>query len=134
MSVAGRILLGAGIVAGLIVMAPFALLASGAYRLMYIPAESMMPTFDVGDKLVMRAVAHNTTTNGGKAEVFFQTDETARASDSRRHIDLPAGASVAIDIPIEIVAAGNAQWKWGIKCGDNSDAVEAEIHIANPAP
>ena len=54
MSVTARILIGAGIVAGLIILSPFALLASGAYRLMYVPAESMMPTFDVGDKFVVR--------------------------------------------------------------------------------
>ncbi|MGZ5025006.1 MAG: alpha-2-macroglobulin family protein, partial [Chthoniobacterales bacterium] len=100
-----------------------------------IMIESAMPAFaNMGDKLVMRAVAHNTTANGGKAQVYFQADETARVSNSQREIDLPAGATVAIDIPLEIVAAGNAHWKWGIKCGDNSDAVEAEIHIANPAP
>src|SRR6195952_528387 len=54
MSITGRILLGVGIVAGLIVITPFALLASGAYKLYYIPAESMLPTFDVGDKIVTR--------------------------------------------------------------------------------
>ena len=83
-----------------------------------IMIESAMPSFaNIGDKLIMRAVAHNTTTSGGKAEVYFQTDATARAADARRQIDLPAGATVAIDIPIEVVAAGDAHWKWGIKCG-----------------
>jgi signal peptidase I len=57
MSVTARILLGAGIVVALIILAPFALLASGAYRLMYVPAESMLPTFEVGDKFVVRMSA-----------------------------------------------------------------------------
>jgi signal peptidase I len=54
MSVTGRVLLGALVVLGLVLIAPFVLLASGAFRLMYMPAESMMPTFDVGDKFVVR--------------------------------------------------------------------------------
>jgi len=54
MNVTGRILLGAGIVAGLILIAPFALLASGAYKTFHIPAESMRPTLDVGDMIVAR--------------------------------------------------------------------------------
>lgn len=57
MSIAGRILVGAGILAALIVIAPFALLATGTYRLFYIPSEAMRPTFDVGDKIVTRMSA-----------------------------------------------------------------------------
>jgi signal peptidase I len=54
MSMTSRILLGAGIVFGLIIIAPFGLLASGTYRLFYIPSETMRPTLDVGDKIVAR--------------------------------------------------------------------------------
>ncbi len=97
--------------------------------------ESAMPAFaNLGDKLVMRAVAHNTTSNSGKAEVYFIADATARAGETQRLIDLPANGSVAIDLPLEIVGTGTAKWKWAIKFGDNSDAVEAQIHLGNPAP
>jgi signal peptidase I len=52
MSKAWRILFGAGIVLGLIILAPFGLLATGTYRLFYIPSEAMRPTLEVGDKIV----------------------------------------------------------------------------------
>ena len=54
MSATRRVLFGAGIVLGLVILAPFGLLASGAYKLFYIPSEAMRPTLDVGDKIVAR--------------------------------------------------------------------------------
>jgi signal peptidase I len=53
-SVNGRVLLGVAFVLGIIVLAPFAMLATGVYRLFHIPSESMMPTFQVGDRFVAR--------------------------------------------------------------------------------
>ena len=57
MSVKARILVGIVIVVGLVLLAPFSLLVSGAYRLMYIPSEAMMPTFRVGDSFLVRMSA-----------------------------------------------------------------------------
>jgi signal peptidase I len=54
MSLTGRILLGVAVVLALAALSPFALLASGLYKTFYIPAESMTPTFEVGDGLVAR--------------------------------------------------------------------------------
>jgi signal peptidase I len=54
MSVAVRVLIGVGIFVGLALIVPFALLATGVYRLMYIPSEAMMPTFAVGDRFLAR--------------------------------------------------------------------------------
>ncbi|MDQ6622836.1 MAG: hypothetical protein M3Y86_05050, partial [Verrucomicrobiota bacterium] len=106
-----------------------------------IMIESSIPAFaHVGDKLVMRAVAHNTTNVNGRAEVELRIDASARAATARQQIDLPAQTSRAIDIPIEIVAAGEASWSWSIRFNgaDGSpelrDAVEAQIKIENPAP
>lgn len=100
-----------------------------------IMIESAMPAFaNVGDQLTMRAIAHNTTNNGGKAEIYFQADETVRVPETRKQINLPAGGSVPIDIPVEVIATGTAHWKWALKSGDYTDAVEAEIHIGHPAP
>src|SRR3954469_1263785 len=82
----------------------------------------------------MRAFAHNTTDAGGAADVRFEVDETARAAEQTRRIDLPAHGTVAIDIPIEVVGAGLAHWRWAITSGDNSDAVEATINVRDPAP
>ena len=57
MSVRARVLIGLFILLGLIVIAPFALLVSGAYRNFYIPSEAMLPTLAVGDRFVARMSA-----------------------------------------------------------------------------
>ncbi|MFL6540644.1 MAG: alpha-2-macroglobulin family protein, partial [Chthoniobacterales bacterium] len=81
-----------------------------------IMIESAMPAFaNVGDKIIMRAVAHNTTDTGGRAEIELRLDSTARAGTARQLIDLPANATRAIDIPIEVVTPGAAKWSWSIR-------------------
>ncbi|HEV2816534.1 MAG TPA: signal peptidase I [Allosphingosinicella sp.] len=64
MTLAGRILAGAGIIAALVLAAPFALLLGGAYKMMYMPAESMAPTLEVGDRFVARMNAPATLERG----------------------------------------------------------------------
>ncbi len=77
--------------------------------------ESALPAFaNKGDRLTLRAVAHNTTAVGGKAEVQLFLDETARATgETRRELDLPAGGSVAVDFPVEIVGTGRGALEVG---------------------
>jgi len=106
-----------------------------------IMIESAMPAFaNVGDKLVLRAVVHNTTDTGGKAEIQLNLDGTARAGETKRQIDLPPHASVPIDLPTEIIATGRASWSWSVKFNGASgtselgDAVQAFINIGHPAP
>ncbi|MFN2507584.1 MAG: alpha-2-macroglobulin, partial [Chthoniobacterales bacterium] len=103
--------------------------------------ESAMPAFaNVGDKLVLRAVVHNTTDFGGRGEVYLKVDETARAAETIRQISLAAHESVPIDIPIDVLATGTAQWKWAVKfvatdgTAELWDAVEATIKLGHPAP
>lgn len=106
-----------------------------------IMIESSVPAFaNVGDKLVMRAVVHNTTDFGGKAEVYLDVDETAKAGETSRTITLPAHASIAVDFPVDITAAGTGKWGWSVKfiatdgSGELWDKVEATIKVDHPAP
>ncbi|CAN5624856.1 hypothetical protein BH18VER1_BH18VER1_11420 [soil metagenome] len=103
--------------------------------------ESAMPVFgNVGDKLVLRAVVHNSTDFGGRAEVYLDVDETARAGEKVRSFSLPAHASVPVDFPIDLVAAGNGSWKWAVKfvatdgSGEIWDKVESKIKVGYAAP
>lgn len=106
-----------------------------------IMIESAMPAFaNVGDKVVLRAVVHNATDVAGKAEVYLEVDEKARAAETTRRIEVAARASIAIDLPVDVVATGASKWKWAVlfSPGDGSaelrDAVEASIKLAHPAP
>ncbi|MEO5722611.1 MAG: alpha-2-macroglobulin family protein, partial [Chthoniobacterales bacterium] len=105
-----------------------------------IMIESAMPAFaNVGDKLVLRAVVHNTTDTAGKADVLLEVDERVRAAEKTRQITVAPHQSLAIDIPIEVLATGESQWKWGVKfvAADGTelrDAVAAKIELGHPAP
>ena len=105
-----------------------------------IMIESAMPAFaNVGDKLVLRAVVHNTTDAGGTADVLLEVDERVRAAERTRQVTINAHQSLAIDIPIEVLATGASRWKWGVRfvAKDGTelrDAVEAKINLRHPAP
>ncbi len=103
--------------------------------------ESAMPVFaNVGDKLVLRAVAHNTTDFGGRAEVYLQIDDTAQAEEKMRTFALPAHASVPVDLPVQILSVGEGTWAWSVKfvttdgAADLWDKTEAKIKVGHPAP
>lgn len=106
-----------------------------------IMIESAMPAFaHVGDKLVMRAVVHNTTDFGGKAEAYLDFDETASTAEKMKSFALPAHSSTAVDLPVQITRAGEGTWGWSVKfvATDGSaevwDKVEAKIKVDDPAP
>ena len=106
-----------------------------------IMIESAMPAFaNLGDKLILRAVVHNTTNVSGKAEIALRLDERGRAGETTRQISLGAHASVPIDIPVEIVATGAAHWSWSVKFAGSDgtaelgDGVQADIKVNHPAP
>ncbi len=103
--------------------------------------EASLPHFaNLGDKLVLRGVLHNSTDLAGEADVELQLDATAKASELKRHVTLPAHGSVPIDFPAEIVATGKAQWRWSVhfvstdKKTEHNDALQSEVNVGYPAP
>ena len=102
--------------------------------------EPSMPRFaNVGDKLALRAVLHNTTALDGDVEVALTLDPTAKGGETTRTIALPAHGSVAVDFPVEFIETGKATWKWvanfAAKDGTKfHDAVQTELNIGFPAP
>jgi uncharacterized protein YfaS (alpha-2-macroglobulin family) len=103
--------------------------------------EASLPHFaNLGDKLVLRGVLHNTTDLAGEADVELQLDATAKAGEVKRHVTLPAQGSVPIDFPTEIVATGKGQWRWSVhfvsadKKTEFQDALQSEVNVGYPAP
>jgi uncharacterized protein YfaS (alpha-2-macroglobulin family) len=107
-----------------------------------IMIESAIPAFaNVGDKLMMRAVVHNTTDFGGRAEVYLDVDYTARPTAEKiRQINIGPQKSIPIDLPMDVVAAGEGRWRWAVKfiATDGNaelwDEVQAKIKVGHPAP
>jgi uncharacterized protein YfaS (alpha-2-macroglobulin family) len=105
-----------------------------------IMLEASLPRFgNLGDKLVLRAVLHNTTDLAGEADVELQLDSMAKTAEAKRHVNLPAHGSVPIDFPAELIATGHAQWRWSVRftSGRNAeltDALQSELEVGYPAP
>jgi alpha-2-macroglobulin len=105
-----------------------------------IMLEASLPRFgNLGDKLVLRAVLHNTTDLAGEADVELQLDATAKTPEAKRRVSLPARGSVPIEFPAELVALGRAQWRWSVRftSGQNpelTDALQSEPEVRHPAP
>jgi len=106
-----------------------------------IMLEASLPRFgNVGDKLILRAVLHNTTDMAGEADVELALDATAKANEVKRHVTLPARGSVPIDFPAELVATGRAKWRWSVRFvatspkTELSDALQSELEVGYPAP
>jgi alpha-2-macroglobulin len=106
-----------------------------------IMVEASLPHFaNLGDKLVLRAVLHNSTDLSGEADVELQLAGTAKADETKRHVTLPAHGSLPIDIPIEIVTTGKAQWRWSVRFATADkktrfhDAFQSGVNISYPAP
>jgi uncharacterized protein YfaS (alpha-2-macroglobulin family) len=102
--------------------------------------EASLPRFgNFRDKLVLRAVVHNNTDVAGEADVELQLDSTAKATETKRHISVPAKGSVPVDFPVELVATGHAQWRWSVRfsggsSGPLTDALQSELEVNYPAP
>jgi alpha-2-macroglobulin len=102
--------------------------------------EASLPRFgNFGDKLVLRAVVHNNTDTAGEADVELQLDATAKGTETKRHINVPAKGSVPIDFAAELIATGHAQWRWSVRftggaSGELTDALQSDLEVNYPAP
>jgi uncharacterized protein YfaS (alpha-2-macroglobulin family) len=102
--------------------------------------EASLPRFgNFGDKLILRAVVHNNTDAAGEADVELQLDATAKATETKRHISVPAKGSVPVDFPVELVTTGHAQWRWSVRFtggsnGPLTDALQSDLDVNYPAP
>jgi uncharacterized protein YfaS (alpha-2-macroglobulin family) len=101
--------------------------------------EPALPRFaNVGDKLAIRAVLHNTTDLAGEAEVRVQFDSSVKAVERTKTVSLGAKESVAVDFPVEFIGTGTAVWKWNVqfRSGESAhfDAVQSRLKVGYPAP
>jgi len=101
--------------------------------------EPSLPRFaNVGDKLALRAVLHNTTDLTGEAEVRVDFDGSVRAGTKTQKIELKAKATTALDFPVEFIETGTAVWKWTVRftSGEtmHKDAVQTTLKVGYPAP
>lgn len=104
------------------------------------------PVVRVGDQLVARALVVNHGTNSCRAEVQVEMDElvggweTGRPAASRA-VELAAGETSAVDIPVSFTRAGTSRWLWQVKTVGGvpqaipaEDAVETNLEIRPPLP
>jgi len=101
--------------------------------------EPSLPRFaNVGDKISLRAVLHNTTDLTGEAEVKVIFDGAVKAETSKQIVKLGAKASMAVEFPVEFTETGTAVWKWSVKFTSGEtihrDAVQTTLKVAYPAP
>lgn len=93
-----------------------------------------------GDKVVARAVLHNTTKQDAEAEVKLELDAFAKADETVKKIVIPAGGTVALDFPVELQGVGEAVWTWlgtfTPKDGSQAvtDNVETRLNVTYPVP
>ena len=114
--------------------------AEGAFEINKpIMIEPAVPRFaNVGDRMVLRAVIHNTTAQDGEAKVRLALDATASAAEPERSVKVPAKSSVAVDFPVDIRETGEAKWVWTADFNGGGaslrDAVESRLKVTFPTP
>jgi uncharacterized protein YfaS (alpha-2-macroglobulin family) len=101
--------------------------------------EPALPRFaNVGDKLAIRAVLHNTTDLAGEVEVRVQFDSSVKAGERSKILPLAAKESISMDFPVEFVGTGTAVWKWTaqFRSGETTygDTVQTKLKVGYPVP
>ena len=120
--------------------------------------EPALPAFaNLGDDLILQAVVHNTTATPGRFEVTLLADATIELPSNqgqvqpialggapgprewRSMVDLGAGQSTGLPIPVKFTQTGDAIWTWTIReinaAGDpRTDSVESRFQVGHPVP
>src|SRR4029079_342150 len=98
--------------------------------------EPSLPNFaTVGDRLIARAVLQNRSEVSGEAEITLQLDDkTKEQTPLVRRLTITAGASQAVEFPVEFQNPGNAHWIWTARLNELSDAVESNLPVGFAAP
>ncbi len=99
--------------------------------------EPVPPRFaNVGDKMVARALIHNTTGKKGEAVVRVKFDPTVKAELSEQKVALPESGAVSVDFPVEFIEPGEAVWTWSAEFADagEKDSVETRFKVGWPTP
>ncbi|MEM7010465.1 MAG: alpha-2-macroglobulin family protein, partial [Verrucomicrobiota bacterium] len=119
--------------------------------------EPALPAFaNVGDDFLLQAVVHNTTGQPGRFEVTMKLDEHAEFHEEefkiipaaivaddptlwRETVELAAGESRGLPIPIHIKEVGTAKWVWTIEelqaqGKARTDSIETTLDIGYPVP
>ncbi len=106
-----------------------------------IMVEASLPHFaNLGDKLVLRGVLHNTTDLAGEADVELQLDATAKGRRNKRHVTLPRTARCRSIFrrrswrPEKRNGAGASISFRPIRKTEFRDALQSEVNIGYPAP
>ena len=119
--------------------------------------EPALPGFaNVGDDLLLQAVVHNTTGQPGKFEVTMKIDEHAQFHGEefkiipaaivdndpllwKETVNLAAGESRGLPIPVHFNKVGTAKWTWTIEelqaqGKARTDSIETTLDIGYPVP
>ena len=124
--------------------------------------EPALPAFaNLGDDLILQAVVHNTTAAPGRFEVSLLADATIQFPSAqgpgqvqpqpialggapgprewRSTVDLGAGQSTGLPIPVKFTQTGDAIWTWTIreidaKGAPRTDSVESRFQVGHPVP
>ena len=120
--------------------------------------EPALPAFaNLGDELVLQAVIHNTTAQPGRFEVTLQADATIEfvpeenkvqaialgaqpgPREWTRKIDVAAGQSTGLPIPVKFTQTGDAMWTWTVReldatAAPRTDSVQSRFQVGYPVP
>lgn len=113
--------------------------------------EPVAPRFaSVGDRLIPKAILHNTSTASGEFEVSLELGPEARFTDEAssklsKTIALEAGETKAMPFSVQFTRMGETQWRWrvepkhlatghGLDEAELVDWVESKFPVQFPAP